>query len=305
MTSSKELDSQLKSASIHMLWASLSFAVMAAVSHAAGERCDWQLVVVARAAVAFLFSALIAKASGVRLIFRGPVTLWIRSVAGSVGMLCNFYALSKLPVSDTLTLMNTSPIWVALLLWWIFKQRPTIDVVAAILISVAGVALIQQPHFQGGKFACLMALCGAFCTSVAMLGLNRLGHLDPRAIVVHFSGVASLATLSFIALTSRKDYIPQLKSPAVLLLLALVGIAGVGGQIGMTLAFAKGNASRISVIALSQILFGLAFDAALWGRSINAVSLMGIVLVALPAAWILLGRTPEQSHDLIEVEMED
>src|SRR5262245_33266536 len=107
MTSSNDLDSQLKSASIHMLWASLSFAVMAAVSHAAGERCDWQLVVVARAAVAFLFSTLIAKASGVRLIFRGPVTLWIRSIAGSIGMLCNFYALSKLPVSDTLTLMNT------------------------------------------------------------------------------------------------------------------------------------------------------------------------------------------------------
>lgn len=305
MSSLNDYDSQVKTASFHMLWASLSFALMAAFSHLAGERCDWQLVVVARASVAFLFSAVIAKAAGVKLIFRGPAMLWVRSLAGSVGMLGNFYALSKLPVSDTLTLMNTSPIWVALLLWLIFKQKPTAGIIAAILTSVVGVALIQQPHFQHGKLACLMALCGAFCTSVAMLGLNRLGHLDPRAIVVHFSGVASVATLLFIALTSRKDYFPQLKTPSIWVLLAMVGIAGVGGQIGMTLAFAKGNASRISVIALSQILFGLVFDIALWGRTINVVSIIGILLVSLPAAWLLLSRTPEQSHDLVEVEMED
>jgi drug/metabolite transporter (DMT)-like permease len=87
--------------------------------------------------------------------------------------------------------------------------------------------------------------------------------------------------------------------------LALVGIAGVAGQIGMTLAFAKGQASRVSVIALSQILFGLIFDAIFWSRSVNAISLLGMIFVIVPAAWLILGETPARSHDLIEVEMED
>jgi len=101
-----------KTSYLHMLGASLAFAVMAAFSRRAGELCDWQLVVVARAVVAFFFAAIIAKAGRVKLVWRGSATLWVRSVAGSAAMLCNFYALAHLPVSDTLTLMNTSPIWV-------------------------------------------------------------------------------------------------------------------------------------------------------------------------------------------------
>jgi drug/metabolite transporter (DMT)-like permease len=294
-----------KTSYLHMLWASLAFAVMAAFSHRAGEFCDWQLVVVARAVVAFFFAAIIARAGSVKLVWRGSAALWIRSVAGSTAMLCNFYALAHLPVSDTLTLMNTSPIWVTLLLWLMFGQRPTMGIICAVGASVAGIALIQQPHFQSGKFACLMALCGAFCTSIAMLGLNRLKHIDPRAIVAHFSGVAGVATILFLLLTNRKDYTTQLGDKSILPLLILVGAAGVAGQIGMTRAFAKGHASRISVIALSQILFGLGFDVLFWNRSVNLISLLGMVLVIAPTAWLILGKAPQQSHDLIAVEMED
>jgi drug/metabolite transporter (DMT)-like permease len=305
MSPSDSSHSQTKTAYLHMLWASVAFAIMAAITHWAGERCDWQLVAVSRASIAFFFSLVIAMASGVKLVIRGPKTLWVRSLAGSFGMLCNFYALAHLPVSDTLTLMNTAPIWVTVLLWVVFKQKPTTGIIIAVLTSVAGIALIQQPHFQSGKFACLMALSGAFCTSIAMLGLNRLRSIDPRAVVVHFSGVASLVTIAFLALTNRKDYFEQLNGNPVLILLVLVGLVGVVGQIGMTLAFAKGHASRVSVIALSQILFGLVFDAIFWSRSINAISLLGMVFVIVPAAWLILRETPAQSHDLIEVEMED
>ncbi len=297
--------SQDKTAYFHMLWASLAFAVMAAVSHLAGERCDWQLVVVARASVAFAFAFILAKAFRVKLVVFGSRTLWVRSLAGSTGMICNFYALAHLPVSDTLTLMNTAPIWVTLLLWLVFKQKPTAGISLAVLISVIGIALIQQPHFQDGKFACLMALCGAFCTSIAMLGLNRLQHIDPRAIVVHFSAVASIATTAFLLATNRKDYSGQLSDKYTLTLLVLVGLGGVAGQIGMTMAFAKGQATQISVVALSQILFGLVFDVLFWNHELNWISLLGMVLVIVPTAWLILSKTPKQSHDLTEVEMED
>jgi drug/metabolite transporter (DMT)-like permease len=278
---------------------------MASLSHMAAESCDWQLVVVARAVIAFFFAAIIAKAGRVKLDWRGSATLWVRSIAGSIGMIFNFYALAHLPVWDTLTLMNTSPFWLTLLFCLIFGQRPTIGVIWAVTTSVIGIVMIQQPHFQSGKFACLMALCGSFCTSVAMLGLNRLKNLDPRAIVAHFSGVASIVTTIFLLLTNRKDYSTQLGNKSVIPLLLLVGAVGVAGQIGMTRAFAKGHASRISVIALSQILFGLVFDVLFWNRSVNLISLLGMVLVITPTAWLILGKAPHQSHDLIEVEMED
>src|SRR5262245_66561047 len=118
-----EFPVHVKPSYLHMLWASFAFAVMAAFSHLAGESCDWQLVVVARAVVAFFFAAIIARAGRVKLVWRGSAALWVRSVAGSTAMLCNFYALAHLPVSDTLTLMDTSQIWVTLLLWLKLRMR--------------------------------------------------------------------------------------------------------------------------------------------------------------------------------------
>jgi drug/metabolite transporter (DMT)-like permease len=69
------------------------------------------------------------------------------------------------------------------------------------------------------------------------------------------------------------------------------------------MAFAKGHATRISVVALSQILFGLLFDLVLWQHKLNWFSLFGMLLVIAPTAWILLSETPKESHDVVEAEM--
>ena len=286
-----------------MLWASFAFTLMATFSRWAGDYCDWRLIAAARATVACVSAFLLAKSVGAKLVFWKPRILWVRSLAGNISMFCNFYALANLPVSDTLTLMNTAPIWVTILSWLIFKQKPTVGILLAIFISIVGIVMIQQPHFQDGKFACLMALIGAFTTAVAMLGLNRLQHVDPRAVVVHFSAVASVSTVSVLWLTGKPGALLPLQNLHAVSLLLLIGAGGVLGQIGMTLAFAKGHATRISVVALSQILFGLVFDLVLWQRNLTWISLFGMLLVAAPTAWLLLGETPQQSRDAVEAEM--
>lgn len=286
-----------------MLWASLSFTLMATFTRWAGDYCDWRLIAFARASLAGVFALILAKAVGAKLVFWRPRILWMRSLAGSLSMFCNFYALAHLPVSDTLTLMNTAPIWVTLLSWIFLNQKPSVGIIFAVITSFVGIVFIQQPHFQEGKFAILMAMIGAVTTSVAMLGLSRLQSVDPRAIVTHFSGVASVSTLSLLMLTGPQDSFAPLHNMSVVSLLLLIGASGVFGQIGMTMAFAKGHATRISVVALSQILFGLLFDLVLWKRTLNWVSLFGMVLVIVPTAWILLGETPRQSHDVVEAEM--
>ena len=119
-------------------------------------------------------------------------TLWIRSIAGSISVVCTFFALNRLPVSDVLTLTNMFPIWVALLSWPVLKERPTAGVWLSVASGLIGVVLIQQPHFAQGNFATLVALASSLSTAVAMLGLHRLYYLETEAIVVHFSAVAVL-----------------------------------------------------------------------------------------------------------------
>ncbi|HXG64249.1 MAG TPA: DMT family transporter [Blastocatellia bacterium] len=293
-----------RTAYLHMLWGSCAFALMGAFSHLAGERCDWQFVAVARALVAFAISLAIARASGVRLVLWEPRILWLRSVAGSIGLICCFYALTHLPISDAVTLTNTSSIWVTLLCWLALGERPAKSVLLAVSAGVTGVVLIQQPHFQSGKVACLFALLNAFFTAIAMLGLNRLHRVDPRAVVAHFSGVSSVATILFVLVTARDARIEQLSNGPTLLLLFMVGAMGVLGQIGMTMAFARGPAARVSVVSLSQILFGFLLDLLIWQRAINLVSVVGMFLVVAPTAWLLLHNPLRRDARLLAAQAE-
>jgi drug/metabolite transporter (DMT)-like permease len=218
---------------------------------------------------------------------RGPRALWVRSLAGSAGVLCAFYALMHLPISTALTLSNTVPVWVALLAWPVLGERPAAGVWLAIAAGVCGIALIQKPAAGGDALAGLLAVGNALATAVAMLGLNRLGGLDARAVVVHFSGVSTVITLAFLLLSrGAADYAP-LGDPATLSLLGGVGLAGTLGQLAMTKAFALGSAPRVSVVGLMQIVFAVLFDLLLWQRPFDFLTLAGILLVVAPSGWLM------------------
>ena len=57
-----------------------------------------------RALVMFASTATWARAAGVRLVVFDPPTLWVRSLAGSFSLVCTFYAMTRLPVAEVLTL---------------------------------------------------------------------------------------------------------------------------------------------------------------------------------------------------------
>jgi drug/metabolite transporter (DMT)-like permease len=274
-----------------MLLGSLAFASMGALSHLAGERCDWHLVDVARSTQAFALTLTLSLLSGVRLVLFRPAVLWMRSVAGSVGVLFAFYALTHLPVSTSLTLSNTVPLWVTLLAWPVLGHRPRASVWVAVGAGLAGIVLIQRPEATGDRLAAALALANAFSTSISMIGLNRLSGVDARAVVTHFSGVATVFTLAFLlASGGRVEYAP-LRDGGVLALLLGVGVTATVGQLAMTKAFALGSPSRVSVVGLMQIVFALLFDLLLWRRQFGPPVVLGIALVVGPSAWLML-RSP-------------
>jgi drug/metabolite transporter (DMT)-like permease len=273
---------------LFMLAGALAFAVMGALGHLAGERCDWQIVALARASVAFVFTAGLAIATGARLVLLRPAVLWMRSVAGGVGVIFAFYALTHLPISTAITLSNTVPVWVTLLAWPVLGQRPGGRVWAAIAVGLAGIVLIQKPEAAGDRLAAALAVGNALTTSISMIGLNRLAGVDARAVVTHFSGVATVFTLLFILLAGGRADFSALGDKTTLLLLFGVGLCGALAQLAMTKAFAAGAPSRVAVVGLTQVVFALLFDLLLWHRRFDALVILGIALVVAPSAWLML-----------------
>jgi drug/metabolite transporter (DMT)-like permease len=276
-----------------MLLGSFSFAWMGTLTHALASTCDWQVIALARTFLALVLAAALALAAGARLVWWGPRTLWVRSIAGSVSLVCTFFALTRLPVSDVLTLTNTFPLWVALLSWPLLGEAPSSRVWLSVGCGVLGVALIQQPHFAEGNFASLVALASSFTTAVALLGLHRLGRIDVRAIVVHFSSVSLLFCLAALLLFDHSATLPESFSGQPLLMLLGVGATATVGQLFLTKAFAAGPPAKVSVVGLTQVVFALAIDLLFWERPLNPATLVGMMLVLAPAGWLLASPRPK------------
>lgn len=270
-----------------MLLGSAAFACMGGFAYALSDT-DWLVLAAVRTGLALLFAVGLARAGGARLVFLRPPVLWVRSGAGCVSLVCNFYALTHLPVGDVLTLSNTFPIWVALLSWPVLGLAPRWDVWLSIGVGVLGVVILQQPQLEAGNLATLAALTGAVSTAVSMLGLHRLRGVDARAVVVHFSAVGLVCCLTLLSLRGLATPWRSLFEWPVWGMLVGLGASATVGQLMLTKAFAAGAPAKVSVVGLTQVGFGLMLDAVIWQRQFTAATLVGTALVVAPTAWIVL-----------------
>jgi drug/metabolite transporter (DMT)-like permease len=263
---------------------------MGQFAHLLRDVCDWRVVALVRASLAFVFALGLAKLTGARLVLWRPGALWLRGCASSISLLCTFFAFTALPTAEVLTLTNTFPIWVAFLSWPLLHVRPSLAAWISASIGVLGVALIQSPHFEvDGKalHAVAISLAAALTNAVAMLGLHRLQGLHPWAIVAHYSGVATVFVLGACLVGPSPDFSPLVEGMTILMLLA-VGVAATLGQLCVTQAFTSGQPTRVSVVALLQVVFALALDLLIAGATMAPITLAGITLVLAPTAWVML-----------------
>ena len=254
--------------------------------HALGPRCDWLLIALIRILCTFLISVELAWLARAKLVLWSLRTLWIRSVSGTISLACTFYAFTRLPVADVLTLTNTYPLWIVVLsLRELSRGQLFIDLLC-VVSGVVGVVLIQRPYLSGkGDVAVLVALLASFTTAVAMLGLHRLRAVHACAVVAHFSGLASLVLSAWVFAHPRIASASMFDATTLFLLLG-VGLTGTMAQVLITKAFASGPPSKISVLSLSQVIFAMGFDMIFVGRVLTPSTLLGFVLVLAPTAWI-------------------
>ena len=271
-----------------MLTGTASFATMGALSKLLGAHSDWRFLAFVRATLMLVFAGGIALAGRVPFSLAATPMLWMRSLVGSLSMLCTYYVLThELPFAEATTLIKSDPIWVAVLAWIVLRDRPSAKVWLAIVIGSAGVVLITQPHFHHAGISVGIGVLSALCTAVVMLGLNRLSTIEPRAIVLHFAIIATLIMAAVYFLTAPRGSTDAFTNPRSVAMLLAMGVLGTVGQIALTKAFALGDPAKVSVVGLSELVFGVLYDLVLWDRQFGAVTLAGIALVAAPTAWLL------------------
>ena len=279
-----------------MLTAAFSFATMGSLVRALADRTEWPIVLLIRSVIILLVVFGLARAAKVPLVFWKPRSLWIRSGAGSAGMLAGFYAMSHLPIADAITIIHMFPLWVALLSWPLFGHWPSIGVWLAIGLGIVGVVVLQQPQIRDGNLATLMAVVCSLAAAFALTGIHLLRHVDPRAVVVHFALVSVPVACVAILVICPSEFFNFRPNRITLLMLLGVGGCATIGQLSMTCAFAAAVPARVSVVALSQVAIAMLYDSLIWDRTFGSVDLFGIGIIVASTAWMMLQDVSNRYH---------
>jgi len=266
-----------------MLFSAFCFALMGAFSHALAGSFNWTIIAFARAFINLIFVALLALLTNKPLIFfSAPKNLWFRSITGTISIFGTFYTLSNLPVAEAMSVINTVPLWMALLIAFISKQSVTKTIWFSVFCGIAGVLFIQQPHFDEGNFAVIVGLGGACFAAVAVYNLHLIKNLHPTTIVAHFTLVASIITFATVIPSIPTLFEEARYSPGIIVALVGVGASGTVAQLAMTRAYMRGNPGINSIVGLAQVAFATIFDIIIWNRSFTVVTIVGILLITVP-----------------------
>lgn len=178
--------------------------------------------------------------------------LLLRSIFGTIGVWCNFYAMDHLIISDASVLNKISP-FIVLIFAFIFLKEPLKKFhLMAVMIAFCGVLFIIKPTLSSSEmFPYLIGLLGGVCAGAAYTTVRKLNKMGvtPAIVIIVFSGFSCLVSLPQLIYS----YVPM-NFQAILILIG-VGVFAVIGQFGITLAYRYAPATEISVFDYSSILF--------------------------------------------------
>jgi drug/metabolite transporter (DMT)-like permease len=206
-----------------------------------------------------------------------------RGVAGFASLFMFFYALTALPVATAMTLNYSSPLFLAILLAVLARERPDAKLVGTVVIGFAGVVLLLQPTFAADLWwPGIIGLASGAISAVAYWNVRQLVQADePEARVVFYFGLFALAG-ALVWMAPQRWNVP---TSDTWWMLAGVGGLGALGQVAMTRAYGQGSTLVTAALSYSGIVFSSVIGVAWLGDRLAAPAWIGIALIV--AAGIL------------------
>jgi drug/metabolite transporter (DMT)-like permease len=264
------------------------FALMNFFARLASSSASWMTVGAVRALIGALVAIAVARMRGASLVAKDRRAIFWRSLFGTAAMAATFYALSSrtLPLADTVTLLNLTPVFLAVLAPFVLRERTTVSVGFAIAIALGGVVLILHPSFgwqpstadaessPSASATAAVAVLAAFLASIAMMMLRRVGPTESaESIAVHFSVFAGV-TMTVLSLWDLR--MPTLRDAGFMV---AAGICAGFAQLAMTRAYALERAARVSGVGYLAVVASAVLGAVVLRERPTLGAIAGMALV--------------------------
>ncbi len=207
--------------------------------------------------------------------------LVLRAGFGTMGILCNFYAIDHLVLSDASMLNKMSPFFTILFSWLLLKEKLSPAQGGAVLTAFLGSLLIIKPSLDFSDFkASAIGFTSGVCAGAAYAIVRILGQkgVNKNFIVLFFSGFSCFVTLPWLIF----DFHPMTFRQVLILIGA--GTAAAGGQFSITGAYCYAPAKEISVYDYSQIIFATSLGYFFFREIPDRYSFIGYGIIIFAAA---------------------
>lgn len=248
------------------------FALMNLFVSMAGDVPSLQKVFFRNSVAVFVSFFLLCKDKSAFKVPKGTFRyVLFRSIAGTLGMICNFYAISNMKISDASILNKLSPFFAIVFSYFLLKEKASPVDWIAVVIAFIGALFVVKPQFSAEAIPALMGVLGGLGAGLAYTFLRKATSRGVKGtFVVFFFSLFSCAVTSPYLIF---NYHPMTWQQLLCLLAA--GASATGGQLFITTAYTKAPAKEISVFDYTIVIF---------------TAILGyFVLNELPDGWSVIG----------------
>ena len=179
-------------------------------------------------------------------------------------------ALKLLPLATVITLMFSSPIFIALFSAPLLAERVAPARWAAVLAGFAGVLIVVRPGAAAFEWALLVAVGAAVANALRDVMTRRLARSETSIAILFWS---TLLVMAAGALTAPFGWEALTAEAAAWFVAA--GLLGAAGHFLMIEAFRLAEAAVVSPVRYTALIWGSLIGFAAWGE--------------IPDAWVLTG----------------
>ncbi len=199
--------------------------------------------------------------------------------------LCNFGAISFLPLAEVKAISFVSPLLVTVFAVWLLKEHVTPSRWAAILVGFAGTLFIVRPGSAMLDPAALLALGSAFCYSLYQIMTRRISGGDDPMTTLFYTALVGCVFMSFMLPHVWK--MPVLQHLPFFLLL---GAAGMVGHLLLIKALEIERASALSPFGYTQLLWISISGFLVFGDVPDLHSVIGMAIIVASGLYVAWGH---------------
>ena len=218
--------------------------------------------------------------------------LFTRGFFGFSAMILFFYTITVIPLGEAITLNKTSPLFVALLAYYLLGEHISKRTALALFVGFMGVVLITKPFGLSISYEHILGILGGFFAAAAYTTIKKIKDIyDSRVIVLSFVGVGTLLPALLFLIAPYFDapsgiafLFPEFILPTTLsiwLLIAFMAVISTLSQWLLTKAYSASKLSIVGVISYTNIPFAIGFGFMLGDPFPDSLTFMGIGLIII------------------------